>query len=297
MMRPLPGLARAGRFGRRVEALGGIEVRRVRLLAVDLERLDPVDEEDALVLRIVAEGHQPPGAAAKGDAPGIDVPLAALAGISVEAGSRFVADVDALAAGNGVAQLAKLVRAVGSGPDHQEPARRLVAHRVGVAGERDLAQRDLEVLGEGEIAGGQRRGAGGVERGGLLGLQLRIGEEERLAIDAVPAQLPLVELLRLHVLDGNAQLEQVRLVPLELPLRRHPRPAVFVGEQIAQLREGDRLPRVEQQRDQVQQALGLVHQPVWIAGPSSAHWMAATLSPGISTFFPASGPSSVPITK
>src|SRR5207245_11479060 len=90
---------------------------------------------------------------------------------------------------------------------------------------------------------------------------------------------------------------QVRLVALELALRRGAAAAVLVGEQIPQLRERDGLPRVEQERDQVEEPLCLVHQLVLIAGSSSVHWMAATLSPGISTFLPASGPSSVPITK
>src|SRR5207253_2367909 len=198
----------------------------------------------------------------------------------------------------GVGERAQLLRPPRiAGTNDQEPAGGRAADRVRVSRERDLPQRMLQVLREGEVACGQRRRPRRVERRRLFRHQLRVGQEERLAIDPVPAKLPLVEPLRIDVLERHAQLEKLGLVTLELALGRSAGAAILVGKQIAQLRERDGLPRVEQERDEVQKALRLLHQLVLIAGSSSAHWMAATLSPGISTFFPASGPSSVPITK
>jgi hypothetical protein len=150
-----------------------------------------------------------------------------------------------------------------------------------------------QVLGKGKVARIQRCRARRVEGSGLFRLEARVGQEIRVAIDAISAQLALVEALRLHVFDRNAQLEELRLVALQLALGVGARPAVLVGEQLAQLGERHRLARVEQKRDEIQQALRLLHQS---GAPSSAHWMAATLSSGISTCLPLSGPSSLPIT-
>src|SRR5882672_7619776 len=298
MVRPLPGLAGADRRVRRVEPFGWLEVGCVRFLRVGLDGGHPVDQEDALVPTRVAPADEPPGTPAKCQAPGIDVALAALAGLSLQSRRRLVVDVDALAPRHRLAQRPELAgpQRVAGADDEQPPSSR-AADRVRVAGERDLAQRMLQVLREGEIAVGESCRARRVERGRLFGEQPGIGEEERLPVDAVAAQLALVELLRLDVLDGHPQLQQLRLVALQLPLRRPARPPVLFREELAQLGKRDRLPRVEQERDQVQQPLRLVHQLVLIAGSSNVHWMAATLSPGISTFFPANGPSSVPTTK
>src|SRR6267143_1122954 len=295
---PLPGLAGADRRVRRVEPFGRLEVGCVRFLRVGFDGGDPVDQEDALVPTRVAPADEPPGTPAKRQAPGIDVALTALAGLSLQSRRGLVVDVDALAPRHRVAQRPQLAGPQRvAGADDEEPPSSRAADRVRVAGQRDLAQRMLQVLGEGEIAGGESCRARRVERGRLFGEQPGIGEEERLPVDAVAAQLALVELLRLDVLDGHPQLQQLRLVALQLPLRRSARPSVLVREQLAQLRKRHRRPRVEQERDQVQQPLRLVHQLVLIAGSSNVHWMAATLSPGISTFFPANGPSSVPTTK
>ena len=231
----------------------------------------------------------------------------------------------ALAARHRVGELAQRGRSLRiAGPDHQQPAGGRDRDRgLAAPGQRDLAQRVLQIVRERKIAGCQRRRAGRVERHSFLGQELRIGKEELLAIDAISAQLALVEPARLQVFDRHTELQQLRLVALQLALGGGAGPAVLLGKQLAELGERDGLARIEQGLGedgafevQMKLDLGQVAQPGGeielgfgttghedsvAAGagssPSRVHWMAATLSLGISTFFPASGPSSVPITK
>src|SRR2546423_3897398 len=91
---PPPRLARTVRLDGRIEAFRRLEVGRVRLLRVDLDRLDAVDEKDALLALLVAPADQAPGAAAEGKPPGIDIAFAALARLSFQVRRRFVPDVD-----------------------------------------------------------------------------------------------------------------------------------------------------------------------------------------------------------
>src|SRR5438874_6896548 len=163
----------------------------------------------------------------------------------------------------------------------------------------------LQVLREGEVAHRQRRGASRVERRAFLGQQPRIRQEERGAIDPVPSELALVVEARRHELERNSELQELGLVALQLALGRVARTSVVFREGLAQLRERHGLARVEQQRDHVEEPLGAVHLPqgetallgAAFASSSTAHWIAATLSLGISTFLPASGPSRVPTTQ
>ena len=156
---PPPRFARTIRFDGRIEAFGRLEVGRVRLLRVDLDRLDAIDEKDALLALLVAPADQAPGAPAEGEAPGIDVAFAALAGLSLQVGGRLVPDVDAFSPRDGLAERAQLLRPARiAGANDEEPACGRAAHRLRVSSERDLPQRVLQILREGKIARGQRRG-------------------------------------------------------------------------------------------------------------------------------------------
>src|SRR5919198_183398 len=77
------------------------------------------------------------------------------------------------------------------------------------------------------------------------GGEARIGKEEGRAIDPIAAQVAPVLEARWDELEGDAELEQLRLVALQLPLRRLASAAVVVRERLAQLGERDRLGRLE----------------------------------------------------
>src|SRR5713101_8723419 len=140
----------------------------------------------------------------------------------------------------------------------------------------------LQVLREGEVARRQRRGAGRVERRRLLGGEARVGQEERGAIDAVPAQLAPVFQAGWHELERHSELQELRLVALQLALGGLAPASVVVGESLAQIGERHRLRRVEKQRDQVEEPLGAVHLrptrsrrswgPPWPPPPAPTGW-------------------------
>src|SRR5207302_2245013 len=141
----------------------------------------------------------------------------------------------------------------------ETPRRRISDCGGSAARERDLAQGKSEILREGKIARGQRGRSRRVESRRLFGQELRVGKEEGLAVDPIPAQLALLDLARLEVFDGHTQLQELRLVALQLSLSRGARAAVLLGKELAQLGERDRLARIEEERDQVEQALRAIH--------------------------------------
>src|SRR5207248_4544856 len=113
---PQPGTQ--ARHLARVESLGNGEVGLGGLLLVDLERLDAVEREYALIGAQMAVPDELPRPVPEGEPVRIDVPLGDLAG-------RLgpVAEMHALAARHRVRQRGQLGRATRiAGPDDQEPA-------------------------------------------------------------------------------------------------------------------------------------------------------------------------------
>src|SRR3954469_5094892 len=121
-----------------------------------------------------------------------------------------------------------------------------------------------QIVREGEIPRRERRAGGGIERGCFRGSESWIRQEVSAAIDAVPADVAPVLVFRGHEFDGHAELEQFGLVALELSFPRLARAAVIVGERFAQLGEGDRLARAEEERDEIEQPLGAIQDGPWL---------------------------------
>ena len=121
-----------------------------------------------------------------------------------------------------------------------------------------------QIVREGEVPRRQRRAGRGIERGRFLGLESRSGQEVGAPIDAISADVAAVLVLRRHEFDGHPQLKQLCLVALELALRRLARAAVIVGKRFAQLGEGDRLARAEEERDEIEQPLGAIQDGPWL---------------------------------
>ena len=237
----------------RVEPLGDGEVGLGGLLLVDLECLDAIEREHALILAQVAVADELPRTVPEGDSVRIDVPLGDL-----PRRLGAIAEVDTLATRHGIGERRQLGSPSGiAGPDDEEPARRGLASGGGaLPRDGELAQRVGQIVREGEVPRRERRAGGGIERGRFLGSETRIRQEVGAAIDPVSAEVALVA--GRHELDGHPQLEQFGLVALELALRGLARAAVVVGERFAQLGEGDRLARAEQERDEIEQPLGAI---------------------------------------
>jgi hypothetical protein len=114
---------------------------------------------------------------------------------------------------------------------------------------------EVALVGEHPLGEGGR--AGDVEQRQILGRQLQIGEVELLAIDDVSGAEVLVAA---DVPDGDPELEELGLVPLELADRGLlGRRRVLVGEVLLQLAPGDRPIGIEQQRREIEEAFGFLH--------------------------------------
>ena len=91
---------------------------------------------------------------------------------------------------------------------------------------------------------------------GLLGVEGDLGEEVAVLADPV-AGVPV--LVHGHVLDGDAEGAELRLVPVEALLHGLGVGVVVVAHDLpADVAEGDRRPRREQAGDEVEQPLGLL---------------------------------------
>src|SRR5438105_8184893 len=129
----------------------------------------------------------------------------------------------------------------------QQPAGRA---RLGDAGpDRQLEQPERAVRSPSPRLGCER------ECGELVGRETGIVEERLTAPDPVAGLAPRVDVF---LLDDEAEIAHVVLVAFEHPMERVVRVIAVVRDLLADLVDRERAARVEQQRNQVQQALDLV---------------------------------------